>query len=72
MWGRIMRLLRREEVSQKVGLSRSAIYERMAKGIFPKPVVLGPKSVAWPEPEVEQWIADRIAARDGNGKKGGE
>ena len=63
-----MRLLRREEVSQKVGLSRSAIYERMAKGIFPKPVVLGPKCVAWPEPEIEAWIADKIAARDKNGK----
>ena len=60
-----MRLLRREEVSQKVGLSRSAIYQRMSQGIFPKPVVLGPKCVAWPEPEIEQWIADRIAARDG-------
>ena len=43
----------------------TAIYERMARGVFPKPVVLGPKCVAWPEPEIEAWIADRIAARDG-------
>jgi hypothetical protein len=33
-----MRLLKREEVSDKTGLQKSAIYNRMAEGTFPKPV----------------------------------
>jgi prophage regulatory protein len=59
-----MRILRREAVSEKTGLSRSAIYERMSQGTFPKAVVLSRKAVGWVESEVEQWIADKIAERD--------
>ncbi|WP_083455421.1 AlpA family phage regulatory protein [Sphingopyxis sp. 113P3] len=32
----------------------------MAEGKFPKPVQLGGYAVAWPENEVENWIADRL------------
>lgn len=59
-----MRLMKRPEVQQDTGLSSSEIYNRLRQGTFPKPVTLGPKSVAWVEAEVRQWIADRIAARD--------
>jgi prophage regulatory protein len=58
------RLLRRHAVEELTGLSRSGIYDLMARGIFPKPVSLGPQSVAWLETEIWQWIAERIAARD--------
>jgi prophage regulatory protein len=58
------RLLRRPDVEILTGLSRSGIYDNMARGLFPKPVSLGPKCVAWVELEVRQWIAERIAARD--------
>lgn len=59
------RLMRRPDVEALTGLSKSYIYDLMERGIFPKPVKLGPKSVAWVDDEVRQWIADRIAARDG-------
>ena len=60
-----MRLLKRPDVEALTGLSRSSVYALMTKGDFPKAVRLGPKSVAWVDGEVRQWIADRIAARDG-------
>lgn len=56
-------LLPRREVEKRVGLGRSAIYERMADGKFPKPVKLGGTS-AWVESEVDRWVAARIRDRD--------
>ena len=61
----LLRLLKRPEVESTTGLSKSHIYELMTRGAFPRAVRLGPKSVAWVDGEVRQWIADRIADRDG-------
>jgi prophage regulatory protein len=59
-----MRLLRCESVTAKTGLERSAIYQRMQRGEFPKQVRLGPKSVGWLESEIDAWIAERVRQRD--------
>ena len=56
------RLIRRPKVESKVGLGRSSIYERIARGEFPAPVSLGRRSVAWIESEIDAWIAARISA----------
>jgi len=37
----------------------------MNDGVFPKSVSLGVRSVAWVESEVQDWILDKIALRDG-------
>jgi prophage regulatory protein len=50
------------------GLSRSTLYSRVKVGDFPAPVKLGARSVAWPVESVREWIADRIAAAQGNAK----
>jgi prophage regulatory protein len=55
-------LLRRRQVEARTGLSCSVIYERIAQGTFPAPVELGPKSVAWVESEISDWVEARIAA----------
>jgi prophage regulatory protein len=55
------RLLRRRQVETLTGLKRSTIYEGMARGHFPKPIHLGPRSVGWLANEIEDWIAARIA-----------
>ncbi len=52
----IDRLMRLPEVVQVVGLSRTTIYDRVAKGTFPAPMQLGPASVAWVQSEVNEWI----------------
>ena len=54
------RLLRLPEVMDRVGLRRSAIYQRMSEGRFPKCRTLGAKCSVWVEAEINAWI-DSIA-----------
>jgi prophage regulatory protein len=50
-------LIRLPSVEAAIGLRRSAIYGRVARGLFPSPVELGPRSVAWVKSEVEIILA---------------
>ena len=54
------RLLRLPEVQRLTGLRRSAIYEQMRRGIFPRSVKAGPRAAAWSEAAIQAWISDRI------------
>lgn len=54
--------LRRLAVENLTGLSRSTIYDLMAKGLFPRPVRLTAKAVAWPESAISDWLAQRDPA----------
>ncbi|OOG63498.1 hypothetical protein B0E46_09705 [Rhodanobacter sp. B04] len=60
-----VRLIRLPEVMRQSGHARSSIYDGIRDGTFPKPVPLCGRSVAWVESEVQQWIAERIAASRG-------
>ena len=51
--------LRRPAVEELTGLSRSSIYDLMAKNAFPRPVRLTGKAVAWPESAIAEWLAQR-------------
>ena len=53
------RILRRPEVEDQTGLSRSTIYTMMTAGEFPKPIRIGRRAVGWPE----GWICDWVDAR---------
>ena len=53
------RILRRNEVENCTGLSRSTIYVWMAAGTFPKPVALGARLVGWRESGVTAWLEAR-------------
>lgn len=56
------RLLPRREVETRVGLKRSAIYDRMSRGSFPKPIHDDEgQTVWWLESEINAWIATKIA-----------
>lgn len=46
-------------------LSRTTINTRRLAGAFPQAVPLGEKRIAFVRAEVEQWIRDRITARNG-------
>ncbi|RNJ61777.1 MAG: AlpA family phage regulatory protein [Porphyrobacter sp. IPPAS B-1204] len=50
------RLLRLPEVMDRVGLRRSAIYQRMSEGRFPKSRTLGARCSVWVEAEINDWI----------------
>ncbi|MFA7398979.1 MAG: AlpA family phage regulatory protein [Sideroxydans sp.] len=53
------RILRIDEVSERIGLSRATIYRLMDLGMFPKNFRIGLKAVGWLQSEVERWITER-------------
>lgn len=54
-----MQLLRRKQVEQITGLSRSSIYAMMADGVFPRQKKIGRRAVAWRREEIEDWVNSR-------------
>ena len=56
------RLLRRRDVEDITGLSRSSIYRLMRKGEFPLPVKVGPSAVRWKESDITVWLESRPLA----------
>jgi prophage regulatory protein len=50
---------RRREVEALTGLARSTIYDLMSKGLFPRPVKITGKAVAWQERSIAAWMAQR-------------
>lgn len=57
------RFIRMREAIRKTGLSKSSIYDLMNRGRFPQTVRLSPRSVAFIEAEIDEWMAERVAAR---------
>ena len=57
------KILRLPEVKTRTALSRSTIYEGIARGDFPQPLKLGLRAVGWVESEVDAWVVSRIAQR---------
>ena len=50
--------LRLKEVITRVGLSKTAIYNRINAGVFPRPVTLGERCVRWRVEDIERWAVD--------------
>ncbi|CAP43224.1 helix-turn-helix transcriptional regulator [Bordetella petrii] len=57
-------ILRITDVTRITGLSRPAIYYNVKRGLFPRQIQLGPRSVGWLASDVEAWFQSRISARD--------
>ena len=66
-----MSVLRKLEVSKRVGLTTVTIWRLEKAGKFPQRVQLGPRCVGWKEEEIDQWIKSRPtvvhAERGGDG-----
>ncbi|WP_297923370.1 AlpA family phage regulatory protein [Metallibacterium sp.] len=60
----IVRLLRLAVVLELTGLGRTTVFDYVRLGKFPAPVPLTATARAWRSDEIENWIAERIAARD--------
>ena len=56
-------LLRREEVEERFGVSRSWIYCEMRAGRFPEPVKIGKRAVRWRVSDLDEWAAGRPLAQ---------
>lgn len=53
------KVLRRNEVRARTGLSATTIYREIQAGRFPKPVSIGQRAVGWFEDEVDNWLDQR-------------
>lgn len=57
-------LARRPVVKVFAGIAAdSTLYEWIAKGLFPKPIKIGPRASAWLVDELLEWKASRVAER---------
>jgi prophage regulatory protein len=62
--------LRLPDVIARTGLRRDSIYRLAREGRFPKPVRLSTFASAWVQSELEDWIREKISARDSSKRKG--
>ncbi|MFN7040873.1 MAG: helix-turn-helix transcriptional regulator [Acidovorax temperans] len=53
------RLIRLPEVLRLTGMCRSALYNQMALGQFPRSIKIGPRAASWSLNEVRRWIGSR-------------
>jgi prophage regulatory protein len=56
--------LRGDDVTRITGVPRSTRYELLKRGLFPKPIKLSERMVAWSAAEIADWQQQRIAKRD--------
>ncbi|MQA21528.1 AlpA family phage regulatory protein [Rugamonas rivuli] len=61
-----LRIIRRKQLEERTGLSRSSIYDRLSVSSprfdpsFPRAIQLGPKAVGWVEAEIDAWLLNRM------------
>jgi prophage regulatory protein len=59
-------IIRKPNISNFVGLRLSVIHDMIAKGTFPRPLLLNPngRTVGWLSSEIAAWQRTRAAERD--------
>jgi prophage regulatory protein len=61
-------LLQLPALERRVCLKKAKIYELISQDLFPKPVVLSGRRVAWVSAEIDDWIRGRMEQRDATKK----
>ena len=59
------RFMRLQEVIDRTGKSRAAIYRGMRDNTFPPNIKTGDNTVAWLESDIDQWIDEIVEASRG-------
>ena len=49
-------IIRKRELSQKLGVSECSIWRWVRAGHFPKPIKLGPNAIGWETSAIERWL----------------
>lgn len=57
------KIVRRPEVLELLQISRSNLYKKIEQGLWPKPIQLGARAVAWLSNENEKLLAAIIAGQ---------
>ena len=58
-----------DELLEKTTFGRSSLYTKISKGLFPKPVKIGSRKIAWPQYEVDQIMAFYLSTSDEEERK---
>jgi prophage regulatory protein len=60
-----LRLIRKQEVMSRLGLSHGTLYDQIKRGVLPRPLTIIPngRAVAWVESEINAYVQGRIDAR---------
>lgn len=61
------RILRPKQVREKLGVGNTWLWESVKSGLLPRPIRLGARAVGFLESEIDQFIADRVRARQNQG-----
>lgn len=61
----IMFLIKQKEVCQFTGKSRATIWRWTRNGNFPRPLRIGPNSIAWTQEQLDAWLADKSNSNGG-------
>jgi len=59
------RVMRKKEVLAIVGLSDVSVWRQEQVGTFPRRIRLGGNSVGWLKSEIDGWLEQRAAEREG-------
>ena len=63
------KILSIKATAEKIGASRISIYSWVQKGIFPRPIQIGPRRIGWLQSELDLWISSKVAVRDAVSKQ---
>ena len=56
-------------VRRRTSVPRSTIYDWIGKGLFPRPVRIGPRRVAWRASDIDRWMANAVASGEARQSK---
>lgn len=63
------KIIRLKTVLQRIGLSRSTLYRKIADGTFPRQLPISINGAGWHESAVQRWIADPAGYRADEGER---
>jgi prophage regulatory protein len=66
----ITRYVSPRQLQEATGLSEATLWRMRQRGELPEPVRLSPGRVAWPEPVITTWLAQRAAVHDDAPRRG--
>jgi prophage regulatory protein len=55
-------ILRLPDVEARCAVNRRTLYYWIERGMFPRPINLGPRTVGWLDRDIEAWINDKAQA----------
>jgi len=57
------RLLRLPQVLERIPYKRARFLDLVKQGVFPRPIKLGPRAVAWPESQIDALVEQLVSGK---------